>query len=245
MIHLSHRQAKAADRAAGLELIFPWPSQQLPRPTDLVEDEERDATEEEWEVARRLTGLPRRVDQPRYLIRRVAAVMLRRPPQVVRPRAVEPHLAVQIVTPRWYGATDPPLPTYSWVEASEGGEMRRRDIAAAPIASMRPHPEPDATPAALPQQLDYDGMPYDALCRAWRARRGLTLDQVTAITFVPRRTWVQWETEAGRPSARRPSPESAWRNYLRLLDGSQPSAAMRPGAEAPGKPGKQGRVQGL
>ncbi|WP_454919200.1 hypothetical protein [Xanthobacter sediminis] len=115
-LQLSGVQKKNADRQAGLELILPWPKD-LRQPTGLKEDEEEDGSDEAWEVARRIIGITRR-DDP-FLIRGVRAAMLRRQSNMaVRPDALELHLIIEIVSPRFYGAHGL-RPMQSWVGPSK------------------------------------------------------------------------------------------------------------------------------
>jgi len=109
-ITLSRRQIKSCDRVRGGLLLLPWPAM-LPPPAGTAADD-RPASAAEHAVARRLVADACAAAD--LIHTETWVVVRRRPSTVVRPYAVEPHLAPVLVGRRWVGAAGRHVPIEIW-----------------------------------------------------------------------------------------------------------------------------------
>ncbi len=232
MTRLSNIQRKAARRAAGLELIFPWPAGVRP-PAGLERDDEEDCDPvrdaAEWRAARQLIDDIARQEPDDLEIRAVRRAMLFRPVNLaIDPAAVAPHLCVEVVVPAFFAARprggERPKP--AWVGpvvrierdvASAGSEAVSAPVAEDGAAAMRPPtPVEDSTTSGgrntVPDPVD-DPRPWAEVWAGWLVARGLThVDQERLLGIDPR-TSRQWAS-----GQRVPRPERPLRLLLALLD---------------------------
>ena len=103
-ITLSHRQAKAADRVGGVELMVPWPASLGPEP-EVSLDHEREATTAEKTAAEALVraNCAARDLVPVHI--RVTRVMRPSHPELIAAGEERVHLAITIIGRRWVHAS--------------------------------------------------------------------------------------------------------------------------------------------
>jgi hypothetical protein len=102
MLALSKRQAKDADRVAGIELLILWPASLGAEP-DLKPDAEREANSHEWQHAEDLVRASCAANGLVPVHVRVARVW--RPADLPEGGGQRCHLAVTIIGRRWVHAS--------------------------------------------------------------------------------------------------------------------------------------------